>query len=755
MSASALLDNQCDHFSTKMVDLIMVDKADELHRRLSDAFLEREASRGKRINQISAECSAGLACNRLADGRFPEISDGEKVAVLSAYIYIGKEVLGRILKSKTWVRAAVSGLVAIDLAPFCLDFSEAQLIQALFLLSGKRCAPSDLSHFVAISISKTARFETLRVPLYEKGTTKGVTGFTITFEGAVPFDMVAYGRNLMLKASSGSFPTIDLLYDYRPFFEQCSDSGRIGFFPEDVPKPKVAVIGAGISGLVVASELLHAGVDDVTIYEASDRVGGKLWSHAFKDAPSVVAEMGAMRFPPAASCLFFFLERYGLSSMRPFPNPGTVDTNLVYQGVRYTWNAGQQPPKLFDRVYNGWRAFLKEGFHEGDIVLASPVAITQALKSGDIRRARDSWQIWLNRFGRESFSSAIERIFLGTHPPGGETWSFPHDWDLFKLMGIGSGGFGPVFESGFIEILRLVINEYEENQWMCSEGISELPRRIASQVVNGVSVSQRIRHVQVRAIEKEETKIKITLKSRISEHYNKVVVTSGLANIQLRHCLTYDTTIFRAPVNQAVDNSHMTGSSKLFLLTERKFWLDHVLPSCVLMDGIAKAVYCLDYEPQDPNGKGLVLISYTWEDDSHKLLAVPDKKERFCLLRDAISRSFPAFAEHLVPACADYDQNVIQHDWLTDENAGGAFKLNRRGEDFYSEELFFQALDTTNDTGVYLAGCSCSFTGGWAEGAIQTACNAVCAIIHNCGGILANGNPLEHPWKRYNYRTRN
>lgn len=41
MSASALLDNQCDHFSTKMVDLIMVDKADELDRRVSDAFSER------------------------------------------------------------------------------------------------------------------------------------------------------------------------------------------------------------------------------------------------------------------------------------------------------------------------------------------------------------------------------------------------------------------------------------------------------------------------------------------------------------------------------------------------------------------------------------------------------------------------------------------------------------------------------------------------------------------------------------------
>ena len=93
------------------------------------------------------------------------------------------------------------------------------------------------------------------------------------------------------------------------FFDKYSDSGWISFFPEGVRKPKVAVIGVGIFGLVVASELLYAGVDDVTIYEASDRIGGKLWSHAFKDASSVVAEMGAMRFPPTSSCLFFFLKR--------------------------------------------------------------------------------------------------------------------------------------------------------------------------------------------------------------------------------------------------------------------------------------------------------------------------------------------------------------------------------------------------------------------------------------------------------------
>nr|WP_308219557.1 FAD-dependent oxidoreductase [Agrobacterium fabrum]UTN42814.1 Iam [Agrobacterium fabrum] len=60
-------------------------------------------------------------------------------------------------------------------------------------------------------------------------------------------------------------------------------------------------------------------------------------------------------------------------------------------------------------------------------------------------------------------------------------------------------------------------------------------------------------------------------------------------------------------------------------------------------------------------------------------------------------------------------------------------------------------MNSLKDKGLYLAGCSCSFTGGWADGAIQTACNAACAVIHSSGGVLAEGNPLTHPWKQYNY----
>ncbi|WP_333722933.1 FAD-dependent oxidoreductase [Agrobacterium tumefaciens] len=753
MVDSPSLQSPCSEFLINMMDISDVQ---ELRSRLFSTFLERQAKKKRIINEISRECEAGLACKRLAHGGFPEISGGQRAQVVTGFIYVSCETLEMVLESRSLPQMTMMrSQMAMNIAPFRTDLSRALLLQSINLLGSMRCGPSDISHFIAVAISKTACSKSLTLAPFEGGLAESFTGFPVAFEKAAAFEMVAYGHNLMPKPRIDAFPTIDLLYDYGKFFDGCSATGRIGYFPEAVRKPKVAIVGAGLSGLVAANELLHAGVDDVTLYEASDRLGGKLWSHRFESAPKVIAEMGGMRFPRSESCLFFFLKKYRLDLMGRFPNPGSVDTTLFYQGCRYIWRAGDEPPKLFRRVYQGWRAFLREGYCHDDMTLASPDAIGEALKLGHLQQAHDFWQSWLICFGRETFSSGIERIFLVGPPPGGEKWNFPHDWNLFKLMGVGSGGFGPVFESGFIEILRLVVNGYEDKVQFSYEGISELPVRIASQLFNGTSIRERIRHIQVKAIEKENKQIKLRLKGGGCELYDKVVVTSGLANIQLRHLLTSNCTFWHAEVNRAIQESHMTGSSKLFILTERKFWLEHQMSPCVLTTGIAKATYCLDYEPQNPEGKGLVLISYTWEDDSHKLLAVPDKKERLALLRRDIGKAYPEFAQHLVPARGNYDGNVVQHDWLTDPNAGGAFKLNRRAEDIYSESLFFQPFDEINglnDEGLYLAGCSCSFTGGWVDGAIQTACNAACAVIHSSGGILAEGNPLMHPWKRYKYR---
>ena len=52
----------------------------------------------------------------------------------------------------------------------------------------------------------------------------------------------------------------------------------------------VIVIGAGLAGLRCATDLAAAGAD-VVVLEARDRVGGRVWSHAFTNGQ--VAERGA------------------------------------------------------------------------------------------------------------------------------------------------------------------------------------------------------------------------------------------------------------------------------------------------------------------------------------------------------------------------------------------------------------------------------------------------------------------------------
>jgi monoamine oxidase len=76
----------------------------------------------------------------------------------------------------------------------------------------------------------------------------------------------------------------------------------------------VAIVGGGVSGCYCGYRLLTAdrtiprlqatlkasGRDSlsVALYEASDRIGGRLWSYRFPEAPSAVAEMGGMCFSP-------------------------------------------------------------------------------------------------------------------------------------------------------------------------------------------------------------------------------------------------------------------------------------------------------------------------------------------------------------------------------------------------------------------------------------------------------------------------
>lgn len=458
--------------------------------------------------------------------------------------------------------------------------------------------------------------------------------------------------------------------------------------------------------------------------------------------------------PKWALCAFLPAQPAWIDTAASFPDPGIVDTEVHYRGARHLWQAGESPPPLFRRVHQGWQALMSDGYvHEG-IQLPAPAKITTLLRSHRFDQARDAWQAWLDSFRDISFYSALVTIFTGPQPPGRVPWKRPEDFELFGSLGIGSGGFLPVYQAAFTEILRLVINGYEDDQRLIMGGISLLVKRLAEQELNGVSLRQHVRYGHVSRIYKQGGQILVTCAGGQVVPFDRVIVTTSNRAMELAHRLTADGTFLTNEVLRAVRETHLTGSSKLFMLTENKFWLKKGSPTTILSDGLARGVYCLDYQPDDPDGKGVVLLSYTWEDDANKMLSILDKKERCQRLVDDLATISPDFARHLVPANGDYERHVLQHDWLMDPYSVGAFKLNYPGEDIYSERLFFQfatAKRPEEDTGLYLAGCGCSFTGGWVEGAVQTGLNAACAVIRSSGGQLLSGNPIDSMNSAYRY----
>ncbi len=82
---------------------------------------------------------------------------------------------------------------------------------------------------------------------------------------------------------------------------------------------KVIVIGAGFAGLAAADALVQAGVE-VTVLEARDRVGGRVYSRRL--ANGAVIEMGADFFEADHSTLRGYARRFGLT--------------IVPRGMRYS-----------------------------------------------------------------------------------------------------------------------------------------------------------------------------------------------------------------------------------------------------------------------------------------------------------------------------------------------------------------------------------------------------------------------------------
>lgn len=99
---------------------------------------------------------------------------------------------------------------------------------------------------------------------------------------------------------------------------------------------KIAIIGAGVSGLIAAFELKKIGCD-ITVYEASKRVGGKVYTYYFDRIQNHYGDFGEIGIPITHNLVWHYINLFNLKT-EVFLN----ENNSLYLRDTFSFNRSKE-----------------------------------------------------------------------------------------------------------------------------------------------------------------------------------------------------------------------------------------------------------------------------------------------------------------------------------------------------------------------------------------------------------------------------
>ena len=519
-----------------------------------------------------------------------------------------------------------------------------------------------------------------------------------------------------------------------PYDDWLRHPAGLGSLPEASHGATVAVVGAGLAGMVAAYELMELGLRPV-VYEA-ERIGGRLRSHEFEGADGIVAELGGMRFPVSGTSFFHYADVLGLASA-PFPNPLTEaagSTVIDIGGQTYHGRTLAELPAEFAEIARAWDEALEEiGF----------TGLQDAIRARDTGRLKQLWNELVPLWDGRTFYDFVSASAAFSKLP------FRYR-ELFGLVGFGTGGWDSDFPNSMLEILRVVVTDCDTDQQLIVGGAEQLPRGLWTLPVSerspwpaGTSLASlhgRVPRAGVAAIRRQhDGTFLVRDRWGTSRQHDAVLATchSWLLTTQI-DC---DETLFSQDLWMALDRTRYMQSSKTFVMVDRPFWKDidpatgRPVMGMTLTDRLTRGTYLFDNGPDRP---AVICLSYSWMSDALKMLPY-DVDTRVKLALDALGKIYPGVdvASHIVG-------DPVTVSWEDDPNFLGAFKGALPGHYRYNHRMythFMQDKMPPAERGVFLAGDDVSFTPAWAEGAVQTALNAVWGVMTHFGGASHRENP--------------
>jgi tryptophan 2-monooxygenase len=149
-------------------------------------------------------------------------------------------------------------------------------------------------------------------------------------------------------------------------------------------------------------------------------------------------------------------------------------------------------------------------------------------------------------------------------------------------------------------------------------------------------------------------------------------------------------------------------------------------------------LYTLDYGNPD---YGMVLMTYTWEDQSNDISAFDNSMKLFQNVKRQAAKIIQSsetrhknWADKLVPVS---DEDIWMIHWQNQTHYNGAFVLGRPGNDPMTAAMFLDFLNLSKNSHppLLMNGDSIGFSGGWIDGGLQCAMNTVSAVLKKHGKL--------------------
>ncbi len=265
----------------------------------------------------------------------------------------------------------------------------------------------------------------------------------------------------------------DLCFDYRRLVEQQDGVARA-----TQPEHRICIVGAGVTGLTAARELLRCGFTRITLIEQSQRVGGRHMTVVNNDGyhklPSTPFEMGAMRMPlfnrtgesPKDGCslMAYYAKLFNLR-LSDFPNPGTPWVNATGIYLREGQLEGEGTPELLvwrnpegdtppptatlQKVHEKWHRFASQ--------FAERIAMVYGTQCW-----ASTWQAVVERYHLLSFRDLVHLPALTAWNPAspgdfGGLGMSGEESAIFYSIGIGDGSWGAFYDVCCLYPLRTAI----------------------------------------------------------------------------------------------------------------------------------------------------------------------------------------------------------------------------------------------------------------------------------------------------------